>query len=75
MDPELRQELHEIRTSMAANHAEVMQRFHGDHGTNGLYGRLQSVEYAIAVLRWGGRALWLVIITIIGGISSGWGHK
>ena len=75
MDSETAKRFDRLESKLDENHAAVMQRFHGERGDNGVYGRLQSVEYAIAVLRWGGRALWLVIITIIGGISSGWGHK
>lgn len=61
-------QLDRIEQKVDQYHAEMLQKLHGDRGDNGLYGRMQSVEHTLAVLRWGARALWCAMLAAISGV-------
>lgn len=44
MDSETAQRFDRLEEKLDLNHSAVMQRFHGERGDNGVYGRLQTLE-------------------------------
>lgn len=68
MDAETRQEFRQLREQLDSYHIEITKKLHGERGDNGLFGRLQAVEYSVAVVRWGARALWLALLAVISGV-------
>ena len=68
MDAETRQQFRELREQLEGYHGEITKKLHGERGDNGLFGRMQAVEYSLALVRWGARALWLALLAVVSGI-------
>lgn len=48
--------------------ADLLLRFHGKRGDNGIYGRLQSLEDSRANARWHFSMVWTGLLAAISGI-------